>query len=197
MKLLEVGKIVAPQGLKGELRLYPDSDFPERFLQPGARWLQRPQDSHPQKVELLSGRSLPGKKLYVIQLAGIEDRAAAEAWREAKFFVDASDRPPLDADEYHVADLLGLEVILQSTGKAIGIVTDVYSAGNDLLEVTLKPDFAAIANEEEKSLKRKKKRSQTVLIPFVRAIVPLVDLSAKRVEILPPPGLLEVNLANS
>ncbi|MBP0018539.1 MAG: ribosome maturation factor RimM [Cyanobacteria bacterium SBLK] len=198
MKLLAVGKIVSPQGLNGELRVYPDSDFPERFLQPGTRWLQLPHASSPQQVELLSGRLLPGKKLYVIQLAEIEDRSQAEALRGAIFLVDAEDRPPLEADEYHVSDLLGLEVIVQSTGEAIGTVTDVYSAGNDLLEVTLKAN--PIPPAVEKSPPRQKKRSRsaspTVLIPFVPEIVPVVDLEGKRVEILPPPGLLEVNLAN-
>ena len=199
MKLLEVGKIVAAQGLKGELRVYSDSDFPERFLQPGTRWVQFPHETQPQPVELLSGRLLPGKKLYVIKLAGIEDRRQAEALRGTKFLVDASDRPPLEADEYHVGDLLGLEVILQQTGEAIGTVTDVYAAGNDLLEVTLNPDSATVPDSDAKSIKRKKGRSPssppTVLIPFVPEIVPVVDLPAKRVEILPPPGLLEVNRA--
>ncbi|MGL6344883.1 MAG: ribosome maturation factor RimM, partial [Waterburya sp.] len=44
-ELLEVGTITSPQGLKGELRVYPDSDFPERFIQAGIRWLQHPQTS--------------------------------------------------------------------------------------------------------------------------------------------------------
>ncbi|MEM9540663.1 MAG: ribosome maturation factor RimM [Cyanobacteria bacterium P01_E01_bin.42] len=197
MELLEVGKIVSPQGLKGELRVYPDSDFPERFVQPGMRWVQLSEASSPQPVELLSGRSLPGKKLYVIQLAGIEDRSQAETLRGAKFLVDASDRPSLEADEYHVADLLGLEVIVQSTGEAIGTVTDIYTAGNDLLEVTLKTNFRPDAAEKSSSKRKKRSRSasRTVLIPFVPEIVPVVDIAGKCVEILPPPGLLEVNLA--
>ncbi|PSO69461.1 MAG: ribosome maturation factor RimM, partial [Cyanobacteria bacterium QS_1_48_34] len=37
-KWLEIGTIVAPQGLEGELRVYPTTDFPERFEQPGVRW---------------------------------------------------------------------------------------------------------------------------------------------------------------
>ena len=43
---IEIGTIVAPQGLHGELRVYPDSDFPERFLVPGTRWLKHPHTEH-------------------------------------------------------------------------------------------------------------------------------------------------------
>ena len=49
---LEVGTITSPQGLKGELRVYPDSDFPERFTKPGIRWLKHPQTKAITEVQL-------------------------------------------------------------------------------------------------------------------------------------------------
>jgi len=58
-ELMVVGKVVAAQGLKGELRILPLSDFPERFTQAGQRWLQRRVDPA-RPVELLGGRQLPG-----------------------------------------------------------------------------------------------------------------------------------------
>ena len=67
---LEIGKIVAPQGMKGELRVYPETDFPERFEVPGKRWLLRENATQPEEVELVKGRFLEGKNLYVIQLGG-------------------------------------------------------------------------------------------------------------------------------
>ena len=51
---LEIGKIVSPQGLIGELRVYPNTDFPERFEEPGKRWLLRPGETELQPVELLN-----------------------------------------------------------------------------------------------------------------------------------------------
>ena len=53
---LEIGKIVSPQGLTGELRVYPNTDFPERFEKPGKRWLLRPGEMELESVELLNGR---------------------------------------------------------------------------------------------------------------------------------------------
>lgn len=201
---LEIGTIVSPQGLKGELRVYPNSDFPERFEEPGRRWLKRSGETEPQPVELLSGRFVPGKEIYVVRLAGVETREQAEALRDAQLFVPTSDRPELGEDEFHVLDLLELEVINQLTGEAVGVVIDVLSAGNDLLEVQLhkqpppaapKPD-APIPNRISKQRKPKRQvaaKPATVLIPFVKAIAPVVDLQRGRIEITPPAGLLEVN----
>ena len=96
-----VGKLVAAQGLKGELRVLPLSDFPERFTQAGARWLQRRNDPA-RPVELLGGRQLPGKELFVVRLAGIDSREAAEALVGEQLMVRSSDRPKLEIGRAHV-----------------------------------------------------------------------------------------------
>ncbi|MBW4560799.1 MAG: ribosome maturation factor RimM [Mojavia pulchra JT2-VF2] len=178
---LDIGKIVAAQGLAGELRVYPNSDFPERFEVPGKRWLLRPGETEPQPIELLVGRYIEGKNLYAIKLAGVENRNQAEDLRGSKLMVPASDRPQLAEDEYYVPDLIGLEVFLQASGELVGTVVDIIPAGNDLLEVELHPAFAG------------NKKQKKVLIPFVEAIAPVVDIQAGRIEIMPPPGLLEIN----
>lgn len=182
---LEIGKIVGAQGLKGEVRIYPLSDFPERFLQPGTRWLQHPAQAEPQPIELISGRYLNGKGLYVVRLAGVTDRTQAEGLRNCHLLVPEGDRPRLDDDEFHVLDLIGLEVIDQVTQQRIGVVVDVFAAGNDLLEIRL--EHAQSGSE----VSSKRPPASTVLVPFVKAIVPIVDLEQKRVEITPPPGLIE------
>jgi 16S rRNA processing protein RimM len=175
MGYLEIGKIVAAQGLKGELRVYPNTDFPERFEEPGERWLLRPNQTEPEAIELVSGRYLDGKGLYVIQIKGIRDRDSAEALRGCQILVPDSDRLELEEGEFHVADLLGLSVYEQASQELIGTVNDVIPAGHDLLEV-----------------KKVTPEGKTILIPFVEAIVPIVDLEQRRIEIIPPPGLLDL-----
>ena len=203
-ELLEVGTITSPQGLKGELRVYPDSDFPERFTKAGTRWLQHPDTAAITQVQLRGGRYLAGKKLYVIKLEGIEDRNQAEELRNYKLLVDKSDRPKLSKDEYHVADLLGLEVYQQETGENIGVVIDLYSAGNDLLEIKLhqQPETKAKSERDLSQISRRSKRKKyrpksnkpvTVFIPFVKEIVPVVNLSERRIEITPPDGLIDIH----
>jgi 16S rRNA processing protein RimM len=178
---LEIGKIVAPQGLAGEVRVYPNTDFPERFEEPGERWLLRPGASELQSVELLAGRYIEGKNLYVIKLEGVSDRTAAENLRDCRLFVPASDRPELEEGEFHVLDLLGLQVFMQESGELVGTVVDLIPAGHDLLEVELDQSFAG------------EKVGKKVLIPFVMEIVPVVDLETRRMEITPPSGLLSIN----
>jgi len=190
---LEIGRIVAPQGLDGSVRVYPDSDFPERFLEPGDRWLQHPRQPEPTQVRLLAGRYLSGKGLYVLKFADCTTRAQAEALRDARLLVPVGDRLPLEPEEFHVADLIGLEVRLKETGAAIGTVVDIYAAGNDLLAVQLATSATAIdpqAAAKESTSRRKALPKDMFLVPFVYAIVPVVNLREGYVEITPPAGLL-------
>ena len=169
---LVVGRVVAPQGLRGEVRVYPDTDFPERFTEPGPRWLRSTPGGSPQPLTLVSGRWLPHKGLYVVSFAEVQSREQAEALRQGEILVQRGDRPPLGPDEYHVDDLIGLGVRLG--GATVGTVVDVYAAGNDLLAVALEG-----------------REDRPVLVPFVPAIVPVVNLGEGYVEITPPPGLLD------
>ena len=191
-ELLVVGRVVGVQGLRGELRVNPLSDFPERFTRPGRRWLRpvqgrRAESAMAAEVELLSGRQLPGKALFVIRLEGVNDRSSAEALVGQELLVPAADRPKLARGEFHLLDLVGLEVrLLESSdtespaqaGRCIGTVKDLIHAGNDLLEVELTEGGAPL------------------WIPFVKAIVPEVQLDAGWLGITPPPGLLELGQAD-
>jgi 16S rRNA processing protein RimM len=190
--LLVVGTLVAAQGLAGELRILPRSDFPERFTQPGPRWLLARQGM-PRPVELLGGRQLPGKSLFAVRLAGVSSRDAAEALVHQEFLVDASQRPKLAPGEFHLLDLVGLQVRLldaaepgSSPGAPIGRVVDLIHGGNDLLAVELAPAESPPATGGQPATGRR------VLIPFVEAIVPIVKLQEGWIGITPPPGLLEL-----
>ncbi len=171
---ISIGRVVGPHGRDGEVRVYPNSDFPERFLDPGERWLLRPNAAEPESVELRQGRYLSGKGLYLLKFAKFNYRNQAEALRDCLLLVPEDARLPLEPGEFHVDDLIGLQAILQASGEVVGTVSDVFSAGNDLLEVTL-------ATPVEKVSK--------VLVPFVEEIVPVVDVPNQRVELNPPQGL--------
>ena len=170
---LKVGKLVAPQGLRGEIRVQPYSDFPERFTEPGKRWLEQTKETKPIEIELLSGRQLPGKKIFVVRFLGINNRSEAQSLVGGILLVSSSNRPKLAENEFHLLDLVGLEARLQIEGPAIGEVTDLISGGNDLLEIKL--------------LEGKK-----VLIPFVKEIVPVIELKEGWLVLTPPPGLLDL-----
>ncbi|MGB2925014.1 MAG: ribosome maturation factor RimM [Limnothrix sp.] len=165
-----VGKIVAAQGLKGEVRVQPSTDFPERFEVPGQRWLQL-QNQEPQSVELERGRIIPGKNIFVVKFEHLQDRTQAENVKGAMVLVRAGDRPTLEDGEYHVADLMGLEAFNAETQEKIGVVTEIFAAGQDVLQIT---------DDQKKQH----------LVPFVESIVPTVNLVENRLEINVLPGLL-------
>ena len=136
-----IGRIVGAHGLNGHVKVYPESDFPERFIQPGERWIKKP-NSQPQPVRLTSGRYLEGKNNYLVKLAGIDYRDQAEDLRSAQLLVPAKDRLPLEPGEFHVNDLVGLRVVIQESQVALGTVTNIFTTGHDLLEVTLAAPMA-------------------------------------------------------
>ena len=187
---LEIGTIVAPQGLEGELRVLSVSDFPERFQKRGIRGIQETQGGEIQEITLLRGRELPGKNVYIIKLDGVENREQAEALRGYKLWANKLEKPRLKADEYHVSELVNLEVYHHLTGEKIGVVVDILWAGNDILAVQLEANLASVKKQSPSADSK-----ATALVPFVKEIVPLVDLKAARIEIAPPPGLLEINLS--
>ena len=170
---LMVGKLVGVQGLRGELKVNPASDFPERFTKPGPRWLRARDGDQPTQIQLNSGRQLPGRSLFVVHVEGVNDRAAAEALVGQDLLVRGDDRPTLADGEFHLLDLVGLEARLGEQEEVVGKVTDLISGGNDLLELK-RPD------------------GRTLLIPFVEAIVPEVHLDQGWLKLTPPPGLLEL-----
>ncbi len=232
---ITVGRIVAAQGMAGEVRVYPESDFPDRFLVAGDRWLLYPGKAEPELVKLKKGRYIPKKNLYIVKFEGVNYRDQSEALRDAELLVPAGDRPELDDGEFHVMDLVGLEVFLQETGESVGRVVDLISVGNDLLEIELPlppveteksaseteeattddtteaptetPTEAELKKQEKAAFTRRKgrrkaarerkkaarpKKAPRLLVPFVHDIVPVVDLEAGRIEITPPPGLLDL-----
>ena len=170
---LKVGKIVGAQGLGGQLRVKPATDFPERFTKPGSRWLRDLKGGKPRKVELEKGRKMPGKSLFVVKLEGIENRNAAEELIGQEVLVSAENRPELAEGEFHFLDLVGLEARLTNNDISIGNVSDLINAGNDLLEVTTN-------------------NGRKLLIPFVEEIVPEVNVKEGWLKISPPPGLLDL-----
>ncbi|MGC1310243.1 MAG: ribosome maturation factor RimM [Phormidesmis sp.] len=212
---LLIGRIVGAHGLNGHVKVYPESDFPERFTVPGDRWLRK-KDGELVQIKLTSGRFLEGKNQYLVKLAGVDYRDQAEDLRSAELLVKAGDRLSLNPDEFHVSDLIGLSVIVQSDQSVLGTVTDIFTMGHDMLEVTLPETTAednskALAAIQEKAMphdsmrakaaqklkrqvkrKAKKKAPKTLLIPFVEEIVPVVDIAAGQIEITPPPGLIDL-----
>jgi len=177
--LVVVGRIGRPHGVKGAATIEVRTDDPDKRFAVGARLLT---DSG---LDLTVASATWHSGRLLVTFEGYEDRTAVEQLRNALVSVDRpADERPEDPDEFYDSDLEGCEVVLDggdsggdsdgdSDGSVIGVVREVsHLPGQDLL-VVVTPD------------------EREVLIPFVSAFVPEIDVSTKRIVITPPEGLLE------
>ena len=160
-----VARIGAPHGLAGEVKLHA---FTEEPLAVGRYGLLEAEDRS-RRFELTSLRL--GKRALIATFAGIADRDAAAGLTAIRLYVPRARLPdPEDADTFYHADLVGLTVE-GADGIRIGTVCAVHDFGaGDLLEV-------------------KPAAGPSVMLPFTKAAVPVVDLAAARlVAALPGPA---------
>ncbi len=172
---LIVGLITSCHGINGHLKVKSLSDFEERFIKPGIRWLQK-ENEPPSEIKLTSGFKQPGKEVFIVKFHGINNRNQAEKLKKYKILVKSNNIPKLGKAEFHLLELLSLEVktIEDEELTIIGKVVDLQNERTNLLVIEL--------------FKNQKK----VLVPFVREIVPLIDIENNFLIINPPNGLLEL-----
>lgn len=167
---LRVGRLVKAHGLKGALKLELYTDNPERRFTPGAEFtLQVPEASpwHGKTVTVREYRVMNGNP--VVFLEGIDDRDEAEGIVRAILWID-EDSDEVEDNAWFDHQLVGLDVVRDDV--VVGRVVRVeHFPAQDLLIV--------------------RAGDQDVLVPFVQAIVPTVDVAAGRVTVTPPPGLFE------
>ena len=171
---LVVGLITSCHGIKGQVKVKSLSDFEERFVKPGMRWLQK-ENEPPKEIELISGFKQPGKETFIIKFHGINNRNNAEQLKKYKILVKTNKLPKLRKEEYHLLELINLQVkTVENNELIIGKVTNLENEKNNLLVIEL--------------FKNQKK----VLVPFVKEIVPVVDIKNNFLIINPPQGLLDL-----
>ena len=172
---LVVGLITSCHGIKGQLKVKSLTDFEERFIKPGMRWVQK-ENEPPLEIKLTSGFRQPGRATFIISLEGINSRNDAEQLKKFKILVKTDNLPRLQKEEFHLLELINLQVktLENEKLKIIGKVLDLENEKNNLLVIQL------FKNQKE------------VLIPFVEEIVPLVDIKNNFLIINPPNGLLEL-----
>ena len=172
---LVVGIITSSHGVKGELKVKSLSDFSERFTKPGKRWLQIDKEE-PTLHNLNSGYKKPGKDLFIISLDKIKDKDSAEKLKNYKLLVESDNIPKLEKEEFHLNQLLNLTVKIEQNNKikTIGEVIDLLNEQNTLLEIKIYGN------------------NKNILIPFVKEIIPIIDLKKNFILINPPKGLLDL-----
>ncbi|MFF2276630.1 ribosome maturation factor RimM [Agromyces sp. NPDC058126] len=173
---LRVGRLTKAHGLKGAIKLELYTDDPERRFVPGAVFsLQVPKDSpwHGKHLTLREVRWYNGQPVGFFE--GVDDRTAAETLLKAILWVDQVDDEDPEDDAWYDHQLIGLAVLRE--GERIGEVVHVeHLPAQDLLIVRVDQERPG---------------GRDVMVPFVSAIVPEVDLAAGTLTVTPPAGLFE------
>jgi 16S rRNA processing protein RimM len=167
--LFPVGTVVGFRGLRGEVKIRPSTNAPELLL-----------DIETVSVRMPGGKQVKAtvtsvrleKRMLIVTFAEYPDRTAAEFLEDAEVFVSRDQLRELEQEEWWVTDLVGLQAFTTS-GAPIGKVTGVIDSGNQILEISSRAE------------------GKSILVPFVKELVPVVDVAGGRVEIRDLPGLLE------
>lgn len=161
-----VGVVVGAHGIRGDIRVKSFTADPDHLTAYGPLF-----DEAGQKRFrlILVGR---GKGVVICRAEGVDDRNGAEALKGTRFFLDRSALPPPEEDEFYHADLIGLPVTF-ADGEAVGEITGLYDFGaGDLLEI-------------------RRVGGALAMLPFTRAVVPVIDVAARRVVIERLDGLFD------
>jgi 16S rRNA processing protein RimM len=167
---LAIGRIIAPHGIRGEVKVEVLTDFPERF-KPGVHVFlgEGTEDTEARPAKIAAAR--PHKGGFLVKLDIVPDRNAAELVRNRYLLIPAADAMPLGEHENYLHDLIGLEVET-TDGQHLGELREVlFTNANDVYVVR------SLAGE--------------VLLPAIRDVVLQVDVSARRMVVALPEGLLD------
>ena len=163
--IVVMGRILAPHGVRGWIKVQPVSEVPEALLDYATWWMRPAHDPAWREVRKTAGRMHSG--VLLVALAGVASREDALALRGAEVGVPRAALPRTKQDEIYWVDLEGLAVINRQ-GAMLGEVAEVLAHGAHPLLRVARP--AGDVGPDR-------------LIPYVAAIVDRVDLAARRIDV--------------
>ncbi len=164
-----VGRIGRPHGVRGDVNVELRTDEPERRFAPGTSLITDNQRQPMVTVEAMRWHS--GR--LILHFEGVTDRSLVEELRGVVLSVEVDpDERPADPDEFYDHQLVGLAVV-DPAGAVLGTVSEVVHGAQDLLLV-------------------RRPQGGEAMVPFVAPLVPEVDVSAGRVVVDLPDGLLDL-----
>ncbi|GAA3461794.1 ribosome maturation factor RimM [Saccharothrix longispora] len=168
-----VGRVAKAHGISGELAVDVRTDSPETRFAPGSVLAAKLRDGTSRDLTVTAARNHSGRLL--VRFDEVLTRDVAETLRGTLLLGSTDDLPPTgDPDEFYDHELEGLAAEL-ADGTKVGTVREiVHGPGGELLVIT-------------------REGGGEHLVPFVREIVPTVDVAGRRVVLTPPEGLLDAD----
>ena len=167
----EIGIIVKPQGIRGELRILPTTDDPERFVLLEEVYIRPKTPDTPVSYKLISSRQHKG--LVLLKFAGVNDRNAAEKLVGGVLLIPPEKALTLDTDEYFIRDLVGLTVVTEDN-QTLGQITNVFPTGANDVYVVQGTD------------------GESFMIPAIKDVILAVSIAEKKMTVRLIEGLLEL-----
>lgn len=169
-----MGRVVAPYGVFGWLKIVPDTEAFDGLFDYDTWWLGKGDDWRELAVESAKTHN----DVLVVKLKGIDDRDAALACKGKQIAVPRDQLPDAEENEYYWSDLIGVRV-KNKQEVDFGLIVDVFETGaNDVIAVradAVKQEVSA----EKPAKEAKKEKPQERLLPFTADVVLEVDLATK------------------
>ena len=164
---LEIGQIVNTFGIKGFVKIYPYVDDIRRFDDLEVVYISQKKQDSLMKIEEVKYK----KNMVLVKFKGIETVEEAEKLRNAYVKIDRKDAIKLEEGQYFIADLLGLDVFLD-TGEKLGILDDIFNNGST--------DIYVVKNELGKQF----------LLPYIDEVIKNIDLENEKITVHIIDGLI-------
>lgn len=162
-----IGKIVAPFGVRGEIKVFSLSDVPNRFATLETIYVGPDHTSYTVK----GVRPYKGD-MVILKLAGIEDATAVDALRTFDLSIPLSQLATLPPDSYYQYDIIGLHVTT-TDGRELGTLVDIMVTGGNDVYIVNGPN------------------GEQILIPAIKEVIKQIDLIRHMMYITPMRGLLD------
>lgn len=166
--LISIGEIINTQGHRGEVRVWPLTDFPERFKENKVIMFEK----NGVKGSLTIEKVRPQKNYFVMKFKEIEDMNAAEEKVGSVLKINPDQLMELPADTYYIFDIIGMDV-LTDEGLELGKVRDVIQTGSN--------DVYIVKGSEKE-----------YMIPALKEVVKQIDKTGKKILIKLLDGLLDL-----
>ncbi len=157
------GRIVGPFGIRGEVKVVPTTDFPDRFAAGAEVTLSLAEGRKTFRIQ----RSRFHRTGFLLKFEGVETRNDAERLRNVNIVIDEAELRELGPDQFYIFEIVGLRVVTED-GREQGIVTEVLQGGANDVYVT----------------------STGLCIPALKTVIVRVDLERRLMTIRPMPGML-------
>lgn len=164
---LEVGQIVNTFGIKGFVKVYPYVDDISRFDNLKKVYIKSKKIDKQLSIEEVKYH----KNMVLIKFKGIETVEEAEKLKNAYVEIDRADAIPLEEGQYFIADLIGLDVYLD-TGEKLGVLEDIYNTGSS--------DIYVVKNELGKQF----------LLPYIDEVIKKIDIEEGKITVHIIEGLI-------